>query len=150
MSGDVPSRRCSGTLSGVDPQQGNAPNERDWAAKHYRVERDSTGVKTSRRKLKRIAEQAARYGDPIPTQSHDVVRILDRDGVIVSERDWGGNRDAAAEEEGRIVDDLLHLDVVQFRAKYGLVVGLAAEPDDEGEAEPADAGPEGKPEGASG
>ena len=150
MSGEVRSLGGSGTLPGVDPQRENAPKDRDWAAKHYRVERDSTGVKTSRRKLKRIAEQAAKHGDPIPTQSHDVVRIIDRDGVIVSERDWGGNRDAALEEEARIVDDLLHLDVVEFRAKYGLFVGLAAEPDDEGERSPADAGAEGKPEGASG
>ncbi|MGH2727234.1 MAG: hypothetical protein ACRDKS_09705, partial [Actinomycetota bacterium] len=60
----------------MDPQ-----TEKDWAAKYYRVERDSTGVKTSRRKLKRIAEQAARYGDPIPQESHDVVRLLDREGA---------------------------------------------------------------------
>lgn len=150
MSGDVRSRTCSGTLSVVDPQQGNAPKEKNWAAKYYRVERDSTGVKTSRRKLRRIAEQAAKYGDPIPTQSHDVVRILDREGVIVMERDWGGNRDAAIEEEARIVDDLLYLEVVQFRAKYGIVEGLAAEPDDEPGSELSDAEPEGKPEGASG
>jgi hypothetical protein len=137
------------------------PSE-DWAALHYRVERDSTGVKTSRRKLRRIAEQAAELGYAVPEGSHDVVRILDREGRIVMERDWGGNRQAAVQEEARIVEDLLHLTVVVFRARYGIVPGEAFEGDDEptesaGDAPEAEAssdipgaGPEGKPEGTSG
>lgn len=135
--------------------------EQDWAAAHYRVERDSTGLKASRRKRRRIAEEAARYGDPIPEEARDVVRIIDREGFVVMERDWGGNRQAAIEEEARIVEDLLKLDVVHFRARYGIVV---EEIEDDDEAGPArsdvrdprqaegrpDAGAEGKPEGASG
>ncbi len=122
--------------------------ETDWAARYYRVERDSTGVKTSRRKLRRIAEQAARFGDPLPQEAHDVVRVYDRDGAIVMQRDWGQNRDAAIAAEAGIVEDLLHLDVVRFRAKYGIVEGQVFSPDADDEAE--DAAVEGKPEGTSG
>ena len=136
--------------------------EEDWAALHYRVERDSTGVKTSRRKLRRIVEQAAELGYPIPEGSHDVVRILDREGRIVMERDWGGNRQAAVDEEARIVDDLLHLKVAVFRARYAIVPGEAFEGDDEPVEAAAEApeveaapdlpetGPEGKQPGTSG
>ncbi|MGH2725932.1 MAG: hypothetical protein ACRDKS_03045, partial [Actinomycetota bacterium] len=81
---------------------------------------------------------------------HDVVRILDREGAIVNERDWGQNRDAAAAEEARIVEDLLSLDVVQFRAKYGIVAGHTIEPVEDDGADPADPASEGKHEGASG
>lgn len=122
--------------------------EEDWAALHYRVERDSSGVKTSRRKLRRIAEQAAELGFPIPEESHDVVRILDREGRIVMERDWGANRQAAVEEEARIVEDLLHLNVIHFRARYGIVPGEAFEGDDE--PGPAGDGLDGKQKGTSG
>lgn len=121
------------------------PSEKDWAAAHYRVERDSTGVKTSRRKLRRIAEEAARHGDPIPEEARDVVRIYDREGRVVMERDWGQNRDAAVAEQARIVDDLLHMDVVHFRARYGIVPGQSLDDDEE---EPP--GPGGNPQGASG
>lgn len=120
----------------------NASSEKDWAARYYRVERASTGMKTSRRKLKRIAEQAARFGDPIPQEAHDVVRIYDRQGAIVMQRDWGQNRDAAVAEEARIVEDLLHLDVVQFRARHGIVEGISFDEDDlEDDDDEEEAGP---------
>ena len=139
--------------------------EKDWAAAHYRVERDSTGLHASKRKLRKIAQEAVRQGDPVPEESHDVVRILDRDGVVVMERDWGNNRQAAMEEEARIVDDLLKLDVARFRTRYGIGVEVGEVPDDlpqeiwsdlPGPSEPAGAAEgfevegEGKPEGASG
>lgn len=122
--------------------------ERDWAAKHYRVERDSTGLKASKRKIRRIAEDAARHGDPIPDEAHDVVRIYDREGNVVMERDWGQNRQAAVDEEASIVDDLLKLDVMRFRSRYGIITEppSAAPPDDPDTGAPAD----GNPEGAAG
>lgn len=119
---------------------------RSWAAERYRVERDSTGLKASKRKLRKLAEEAARYGDPIPDQAHDVVRIYDREGNVVMERDWGSNRQAALDEEARIVEDLLTLDVVRFRSRYGIVVPPPTGP---GERD-GEEGPEGSPEGAAG
>ncbi|HJR18281.1 MAG TPA: hypothetical protein VJ922_01045 [Actinomycetota bacterium] len=139
--------------------------EKDWAAKHYRVERDSTGLRASKRKLRRIAQEAAKHGDPVPEESHDVVRIVDREGVVVMERDWGHNRQAAIEEEARIVEDLLHLDVARFRTRYGIGIEIGVEADDlppeiwsdvPEASEPArsagglETEDEGKPEGASG
>ena len=100
--------------------------QKDWAAAHYRVERDSTGLHASKRKLRKIAQDAAKHGDPVPEQSNDVIRILDRDGVVVMERDFGKNREAAIQEETRIVEDLLDLDVARFRTRYGITAGVAA------------------------
>lgn len=133
----------------------------DWAAMHYRVERDSTGLSASKRKLRKIAAEAAKHGEVAPEESHDVVRIIDREGVVVMERDWGRNRQAAMDEEARIVDDLLTLNVVQFRARYGIgFEPVEAEPGVDrtwadlppppAANDPAEAGGEGKPEGASG
>ena len=103
-----------------------AEQEKDWAAAHYRVERDSTGLRASKRKMRKIAEVAARHGDPVPEESSDVIRIVDREGVVVLERDFGRNRDAAIEEEARIVEDLLKLDVARFRTRYGIAVDVDA------------------------
>lgn len=139
--------------------------EKDWAAAHYRVERDSTGLRASKRKLKRIAQDAAKHGDPVPEESRDVVRIVDREGFVVMERDWGHNRQAAVEEEARIVEDLLNLDVARFRTRYGIGIEVGDVADDLPEeiwsdlpevSEPArpaggiETEGEGKPEGASG
>lgn len=108
-----------------------AEQEKDWAAAHYRVERDSTGLRASKRKMRKIAEVAARHGDPVPEESNDVIRVIDREGVVVLERDFGRNRDAAIDEEARIVEDLLKLDVARFRTRYGITVeaDAPAEPD---------------------
>lgn len=65
-----------------------------------------------------MADAAARHGDPVPEGSRDLIRIYDRSGKIVFERDWGGNRPAAQQEEARIVEDLLRLDLLAFRARY--------------------------------
>lgn len=138
-----------------------ANEESDWAAAYYRVERDSTGLAASKRKLRKIAQEAAKHGDPVPEQSNDVIRILDREGVIVLERDFGKNREAAMMEEARIVEDLLKLDVIHFRARYGITVDVeepAGGPDTTWEDFPERWNPvpelepdaEGKPEGASG
>lgn len=153
---DVEPSKASGTLSVVMSE-----DRTDWAAMHYRVERDSSGLSASKRKLKKIAAEAAKHGEAAPEESHDVVRIVDRDGEVVMERDWGRNRQAAMEEEARIVEDLLHLDVVRFRARYA--IGFEAPPAEAGvdrtwaDLPPAqgttdvhETGGEGKPEGAPG
>ncbi len=94
--------------------------QRDWAAAHYRVERESSGVVMRKRHRKKLTEQAIQFGDPVPDDPHDVVRIYDRSGAIAFEQDWGTNRSGAMAHEARIIDDLLHLDVVAFRARYGI------------------------------
>ncbi len=134
--------------------------EKDWAAAHYRVERDSTGLHASKRKLRKIAQEAVKHGDPVPEPSNDVVRILDREAVVVLERDFGKNREAAIQEEARIVEDLLNLDVARFRTRYGITVGVegAGPPETEWADFPERWNPvpelewegEGKPEGGSG
>ena len=137
-----------------------AEQEKEWAAAHYRVERDSTGLRASKRKLRKIAEVAARHGDPVPEESSDVIRIVDREGVVVLERDFGRNRDAAIDEEARIVEDLLKLDVARFRTRYGIAVDVEATaghdeawadfPERWSPVEGLETEGEGKPEGASG
>jgi hypothetical protein len=98
-----------------------SPVERgDWAAAFYRVERHSVGMMMSRRKRRRATELAARFGDPVPEEPHDVVRILDREGRVVFEHHWGRDRPGAAAMEARIVDDLLRLDVRSFRARWAI------------------------------
>lgn len=127
--------------------------ERDWAAAHYRVERESTGVKASKRKLKRIAEDALRHGGPAPEEAHDVIRIYDREGNVVWEKDWGNNREAAIADEARIVEDLLALDVVAFRARHGVPLPTAEGNDaapSQPVADPWAPEPEGNPDRASG
>ena len=95
-----------------------------WAAAHYRVERESSGIVMRKRVRKKAVEQAIQFGDPVPDEPHDVVRIYDRAGNIAFEQDWATNRSGAMTQEARIIDDLLHLDVMSFRARYGI-----AEPD---------------------
>lgn len=107
-----PIRWCPGKRGTVD--------DANWAAAHYRVERDSTGLMMSKRKRRRAAAQAAQFGDPTPEEPNDVVRIFDRQGRVVLERDWGRDRPSAMTQEGQIVDDLLRLDVLKFRAKWGI------------------------------
>lgn len=103
-------------------------DDSNWAAAHYRVERTSTGVMASKRKLKKVAEQAVRFGDPAPEDPHDVVRIFDRGGNAVFERDWGRDRPSAMSQEAQIVDDLLKLEVLRFRSKWGILAPVETEP----------------------
>ena len=95
-------------------------DQQRWAAAYYRVDRDSSGVMMRKRQRKKATEQAISHGDPVPEMNHDVVRILDRDGAAVFEQDWGENRSGAMAQESQIVDDLLKMDVVVFRSKYGI------------------------------
>jgi hypothetical protein len=118
-------RKPSGTLVCEEVDELDDSN---WAAAHYRVERSSTGLMLSERKLKKVAEQAVRFGDPTPEAAHDVVRIFDRAGNAVFERDWGRDRPSAMSQEAQIVDDLLRLDVLRFRAKWSIAAPLEAEP----------------------
>ena len=94
--------------------------EERWAAAYYRVERDSSGIVMRKRVRKKATELAIQFGDPVPDEPHDVVRIYDRSGDIAFEQDWGTNRAGAIAQEARIIDDLLHLDVMAFRARYGI------------------------------
>jgi hypothetical protein len=75
-----------------------------------------------KRQRRKATEQAIQFGDPVPDDPHDVVRIYDREGNVAFEQDWGTNRSGALAHEARIVDDLLKLDALQFRARYGIVV----------------------------
>ena len=113
-------------------------DQQRWAAAYYRVERDSSGVMMRKRQRRKATEQAISHGDPVPEVNDDVVRIIDRDGGVVFEQEWGANRSGAMAQEGQIIDDLLKMDVVVFRSKYGIpqsdVIGPAP---DAGSAEPA-------------
>lgn len=95
-------------------------DEQRWAAAHYRVERASSGVVMRKRQRKKATEQAIQFGDPVPDDPHDVVRVYDRDGDVAFEQDWGTNRSGAMAQEAQIIDDLLHLDVYAFRARYNI------------------------------
>jgi hypothetical protein len=95
-------------------------DQQRWAAAHYRVERESTGVMMRKRQRKKATEMAIEHGDPVPESPEDVVRILDRAGEVVFERDWGKNRPDAMAQEAQIVSDLLNLEVGVFRSKYGI------------------------------
>ena len=96
-------------------------DEERWAAAHYRVERESRGVVMRKRQRRKATEYAIQFGDPVPDDPHDVVRIYDREGNVAFEQNWGTNRPGALAQEAKIVDDLLTLDVLQFRARYGIV-----------------------------
>lgn len=91
-----------------------------WAGAHYRVERDSSGIVMRKRVRKKAVEQAIQFGEPPPDEPHDVVRIYDRAGAVAFEQDWSTNRPGAIAQEAQIIDDLLHLDVLSFRARYGI------------------------------
>jgi hypothetical protein len=99
-----------------------------WAAAHYRVERESSGIVMRKRVRRKATELAIQFGDPVPDEPHDVVRIYDRAGVVVFEQDWATNRAGALEQEARIIDDLLKLDVLSFRGRYGISAETAAAP----------------------
>jgi hypothetical protein len=103
-----------------------------WAAAHYRVERESSGIVMRKRVRKKATELAIQFGEPVPDEPHDVVRIYDRGGAVAFEQDWATNRAGAIAQEARIIDDLLHLDVFTFRARYGIA-------GDEAESRPAKA-----------
>ena len=103
-------------------------DEERWAAAHYRVERESTGVVMRKTQRRKATAQAIQFGDPVPEDPHDVVRIYDRAGAIAFEQDWGTNRSGALALEARIIDDLLHLDVFSFRARYGIEGDTEAPP----------------------
>ena len=94
-------------------------DEAIWAAAHYRVERESSGRTLKRKRLLAKAREADPTPDP-PGPPNDVIRIFDRTGDVVAERQWGDDRAGALSDEQRIVDDLLALDVFAFRAKYGI------------------------------
>ena len=99
-----------------------------WAAAHYRVERETTGMMMRKRRRKKASQAAASLGQPEPEQPHDVVRIYDRSGGVVFSRDWGSSRPEAIAHEARIVEDLLHLDVHSFRSRYGIIAPDADAP----------------------
>lgn len=107
-------------------------DEANWAAAHYRVERFSTGLMMSKRKRKKAAEQAVKFGDPTPEEPHDIIRMFDRDGTVVYERDWGRDRPSAMAQEAQIVDDLLRMNVNLFRAKWGIPLPAPADATDDG------------------
>jgi len=99
-----------------------------WAGAHYRVERESRGVLMRKRQRRKAAEQAIFHGGPVPEPPDDVVRIFDRTGEVVFEREWGADRTQAVAQEAQIIDDLLHLDVLAFRARYGIETPEAERP----------------------
>lgn len=100
--------------------EGRNVEEERWAAAHYRIERESSGVVMRKRQRRKATVQAIQFGDPVPDDPHDVVRIYDRAGTVVFEQDWGTNRAGALAHEARIVEDLLHLDTASFRGRYGI------------------------------
>ena len=81
-----------------------------------------------KRQRRKATAQAIEFGDPVPDEPHDVVRVYDRGGGIAFEQDWGTNRPGAMAQEARIIDDLLHLDVHSFRARYGIAGDKEAPP----------------------
>jgi hypothetical protein len=102
--------------------------ERRWAAAYFRVERDSAGVQMRSRQRRKATELAIEHGDPPPELPRDFVRIYNRAGEVVFEQDWGSERSSAMAHEARIIDDLLHLDVVVFCGKYAIDVPELLEP----------------------
>jgi len=97
--------------------------EQNWAAAYYRVERESSGLVMRKRIRRKATEQALAFGDPVPDEPHDGVRTYDRGGTVAFEQDWGTNRSGAMAQEARIIDDLLRLDVLSFRGRYGIEEG---------------------------
>jgi hypothetical protein len=97
---------------------------------HYRVERTLSDVDAeSRKDVRKEWPPRPRPGGRAPTYRdmatspkfavHDVVQILDREGRSV----WSTSFDLRADGErfeAALLDDVLHLDVDEFRAKYGL------------------------------
>lgn len=113
-----------------------------WAAAYYRVEREWSGSVMRKRQRRKATEQAIQQGDTPPGPPQDVVRIYDREGEVVFEQQWGDRRSDALAHEAQIVDDLLHLDVLVFAAKYSItdLPDIPVEPEPEKDAEtPAEA-----------
>ena len=120
----------------------------DPAYAHYRVQRTLSDVEPESRKAKewpprpRPGGRAPTYRDMATTPKfavHDVVQIFDREGRSV----WSTSfdlREDGERFETQILDDVLHLDVDAFRAKYGLIGEL----DDRSAAEPPPGGPGGR------
>jgi len=95
-------------------------DEQRWAVAQFRVERDSTGILMRKGPRKKATKLAIEHGDQVPEPPRDIVRIYNRQGEVVFEHDWGNERSDAMAHEARIIDDLLHLDVMNFCAKYGI------------------------------
>jgi hypothetical protein len=106
---------------------------------HYRVERTLSEVLPDeiRKGLKKEWPPRPRPGDRSPTGRdmatsprfavHDVIQILDREGRSV----WSTSfdlREDGERFEAALLDDVLHLDVDTFRAKYGLTGALPDPP----------------------
>jgi hypothetical protein len=102
--------------------------EHRWAAAYFRVERDSAGIAMRNRQRKKAIDQAIEHGEPPPELPRDFVRIYDRAGEVVFEQDWGSERSSAMAHEARIIDDLLHLDVLVFCGKYTIEAPKLLEP----------------------
>jgi hypothetical protein len=102
--------------------------ERRWAAAYFRVERDSAGVQMRSRQRRKATELAIEHGEAPPELPRDFVRIYDRAGEVVFQQDWGSERSSAMAHEARIIDDLLHLDVVVFCGKYAIEMPELLEP----------------------
>jgi hypothetical protein len=124
----------------------------DPASAYYRVQRTLSEVEPDRTDRRRERPPRPRPGGRSPTYRdmatsprfavHDVVQIFDREGRSV----WSTSFDVRADGErfeAALLDDVLHLDVDDFRAKYGLTADLAAEQPPE----PPDTGPGGRREG---
>jgi hypothetical protein len=120
----------------------------DPAWQHYRVDRESTNLGDPRYdplndpRLLRAEPEFEGYGMFHSTHT-DFIRLYDRSGRMVSELVVSGY-DASERAYGRIADDLLHLDVDEFRTRYGIRPEDAAEAPlpDQGIAVPAAPAPE--------
>lgn len=90
------------------------------AAEFYRVERiQSDDVKSASSQAKEMLKFYL-LGRRGPARSaHDLVRIFNRAGAVVFEREWSDRR-GGARQENDIIEDLLHLEVGAFRAKWGI------------------------------
>lgn len=116
------------------------------SAEHYRVEYVlAPGLKPPSKQAKEAMKFYLTGRQPVASEARDILRIFDREGNVVLEREWLDRR-AGQKQEAEIVDDLLHLDVSAFRAKWGIA------PPGEGptQSEPgagAEGGPAGEPTG---
>ena len=84
------------------------------ALEHYRVERERSAVLDDPTARKGGLFRRARTAATV-----DTIRVYDRQGAVVMERELGDTKAAEAMEH-QIVDDLLKLGVEAFRLKWGL------------------------------
>ncbi len=111
----------------------------DPAYAHYRVERTLSDVKPAdvRDLFREDRPRRPRPGGRPPTYRdvathpsvavHDVVQIFNRAGASV----WSTSFNLRAEGErfeAALLDDVLHLDVDEFRAQYGLMAPIENTP----------------------